>query len=155
MFNSPNSPSRLTFHHVGYAVREIQPIEQAYVSAFGYLVESPVIHDPLQTAFVQFLRLPGATSWLELVAPDGPGSKLAGTVQKRGGLHHLCYTSGPLEATVEHLESVGLVRISEPEPAAAFDGRRICWLMTQDRSLVELVERRSETDSCEPVSSLL
>lgn len=154
MSTLPSEPFGLVFHHVGYAVREISAIAETYCRAFGYVVESPIVHDPLQTASVQFLRLPGATSWLEFVTPDGPGSKLTATVNKRGGLHHLCYTSGPLDAAIEHLESTGFVLFSEPRPAAAFAGRRICWLMSEDFSLIELVERRSETDSCEPVSSV-
>ena len=155
MAHLPIPASGLVFHHVGHAVRQIQPVTESYCRAFGYHAESTVIHDPVQTALVQFLRLPGSTSWLELVAPDGPNSKLATTVQKRGGLHHLCYTSGPLKGAVERLEGMDFVLFSEPAPAAAFDGRRICWLMSQDFSLVELVERRNETDSCEPVSWLL
>ena len=154
MSNLPSHSSGLVFHHVGHAVREIPAIAERYCRSFGYVVESPIVHDRLQTASVQFLRLPGATSWLEFVAPDGPESKLASTVSKRGGLHHLCFTSGPLDETVKHLEDGGFVLFSQPRPAAAFDGRRICWLMSEDFSLIELVERRSETDSCEPVSSI-
>lgn len=155
MSHLPIPAQGLVFHHIGHAVRDIPPIAETYCRAFGYVLESPVIHDPVQTASVQFLRVPGSTSWLEFVAPDGPESKLAKTVQKRGGLHHLCYTSGPLDTTIERLERLGFMLFSEPAPAVAFDGRRICWLMSNDFSLVELVERRSETDSCEPVSSLL
>lgn len=142
----------LVLHHIGYAVRDIAVTAERYCRIFGYAVESPILHDPLQTALVQFLRLPGSHSWLELVAPDGPQSKLANSVQKRGGLHHLCYTCGPLQPAIQRLEESGLVLFSPPAPAVAFDGRLICWLMTEDFSLIELVERRSQTDSCEPVS---
>ena len=45
-------------HHVGIAVAEIGPATEVYVRRFGYTVESPVIHNPAQTAYVQFLRLP-------------------------------------------------------------------------------------------------
>lgn len=144
---------KLVLHHVGYAVKEIEPMAALYVARFGYQVASPVIHDPLQTARVQFLRLPGAGpggTYLEFVAPDGPESKLASVVAKGGGLNHLCYTSGPLEVAIAQLEATRMVLISEPKPAVAFGGRRICWLMGQDRSPVELVERRDESDRCEP-----
>ena len=91
----------LTLHHVGYAVKEIAPAAEMYVRCLGYHVMTNVIHDPLQTAMLQFLRLPGDAAYLELVAPDGPESKLARTVQRRGGLHHLCFASGPLEPAVD------------------------------------------------------
>ena len=112
-----------------------------------------IVHDPLQTAQVQFLSLPGEPAYLELVAPDGPASRLSGTVSKRPGLHHLCYTCGPMEETIHHLRENGLLLFSDPKPAAAFAGRRICWLMGEDGMLVELVERQDPGDLCKPVDT--
>jgi methylmalonyl-CoA/ethylmalonyl-CoA epimerase len=40
--------------------------------------------------------------------------------------------------------------VSEPKPALAFAGRRICWLLGDDRLMIELVERRDDSDLCEP-----
>ena len=142
--------SALALHHVGYAVKAIAPKAGMYVRCLGYEVMTHVIHDPLQTALVQFLRLPGDAAYLELVAPDGPESKLSRTVQRRGGLHHLCYACGPLETAVDHLSQNGMLLFSEPKPAVAFAGRRICWLMGEDSLLIELVERRDEADRCTP-----
>jgi methylmalonyl-CoA/ethylmalonyl-CoA epimerase len=145
----------LILHHVGYAVKEIEPMTALYVERFGYEIASPVIHDPLQTALVQFLRIPGSPTYLEFVAPDGPASVLANVVAKGGGLNHLCYTCGPLEEAIEYLRATQMVPLSEPKPAVAFDGRRICWLMGRDRSPVELVERRDAEDRCEPVGAVV
>ena len=140
----------LHLHHVGYAVAEIEPNTQLYVARFGYQVACPIIHDPLQTARVQFLKLAGDHAYLEFVAPDSPQSKLTSAIKQGGGLNHLCYTSGSLEATIEHLESTGMKLISDPKPGAAFAGRRICWLVGRERLAIELVERRDEHDLCEP-----
>jgi catechol 2,3-dioxygenase-like lactoylglutathione lyase family enzyme len=137
------------FHHVGYAVKHIEEISAIYVSRFGYQVATPIIHDPLQTAFVQFLQLPNEQSYLEFVAPDGPESKLTHAA-KRGGLNHLCYSVGPLEQIIPQLEDNGMRLISEPKTAAAFAGRRICWLIGEDPLPIELVERRDDTDACKP-----
>ena len=108
------------------------------------------MHDPKQTAHVQFLRLTSDTVYLELVAPDGPASKLANAVKRGGGLNHLCYTCGPLEAAIEALEATGMKLISEPQPGVAFGGRRICWLLGQEPVPIELVERRDDSDECTP-----
>ena len=140
----------LHLHHVGYAVPEIATLADAYVRRYGYEIVTPVIHDPLQTALVQFLRLPGDAAYLEFVAPDGPESRLAATVKRRGGLNHLCYTSGGLEETVEQMKESGMLLFRDPQPAVAFAGRRICWLIGEDRMLVELVERRGDGDVCVP-----
>ena len=140
----------LVLHHVGYAVPVIEPIARNYAARFGYLAATGIIHDPLQTAYVQFLRLAGERSYLELVAPDSEKSKLTSTVRRGGGLHHLCYTCGNLEQTIAHLELTGMRLISDPKPAAAFGGRRISWLMAGDPLPIELVERRGPDDPCVP-----
>jgi len=140
----------LHLHHIGYAVKDIGPIAESYVARYGYELSTPVIHDPLQTALVQFLRLPGDRAYLEFVAPDGPGSKLANALKQGGGIHHLCFVSGPLETTIAHLEQTKMKLISDPKPGAAFAGRRICWLLGKERLPIELVERRDADDLCVP-----
>jgi len=140
----------LRLHHIGYAVREIGPAAAAKTERFGYAAATGTIHDPLQTAFVQFLLLPGDSVYLELVAPDGPQSKLANAVKRGGGLNHLCYTSGPLEETIAALEASGMKLISDPKPGVAFEGRRICWLLGEEPVPIELVERRDNQDKCLP-----
>ncbi len=141
---------KLTLHHTGYAVRDIADISELYVSRFGYRVETPILHDPLQTALVQFFRLEGDAVYLEFVAPDGPVSKLTAAVKRGGGLNHLCFTCGELEPAIAHLEKQGMRLISEPKPGAAFAGRRLCWLLGTDPLPVELVERRDAADLCTP-----
>lgn len=140
----------LTLHHVGYAVRELAPLAERYVLRFGYVAATAAIHDALQTANVQFLRLPGDRTYLELVAPDGPESKVTGAVRRGGGLNHLCYVCDDLEGAIAHLEESGMKLISDPKPAVAFAGRRICWLLADDPLPIELVERRDPADACEP-----
>ena len=134
-----NSPF-LALHHVGIAVSNVASATELYVRRFGYAIASPVIHDPTQTALVQFLKLPGETSFLELVAPDSPASKLSAVVAKGGGLNHLCYSVMDIDAAVDHLRSTGMVTICEPVAAVAFPGRKIAWMLGNDRVPVELVE---------------
>jgi methylmalonyl-CoA/ethylmalonyl-CoA epimerase len=140
----------LRLHHVGYAAKAIEPVVEAYVRRYGYSVATAVIHDPVQTALVQFLKLADDSSYLEFVAPDGAESKLINAAKKGGGLNHLCYTCGPLEEAVARLEANGMRLISELRPAVAFAGRRICWLKGEDPLPIELVERRDDEDRCVP-----
>ncbi len=143
-------PQNFRLHHVGYAAREIGPVAAMYVARFGYAAVTGIIHDPLQTALVQFLQLAGQATYLEVVAPDGPESKLAGAVKRGGPLNHLCYATRELEAAILHLESTGMKLISDPKPAVAFAGRRICWLMGQDMLPIELVELQHQDEACVP-----
>jgi len=130
-----------SLHHVGYAVSIVEPITELYVKRLGYEVCTPVVHDPTQTAYVQFLRLPGDRTFLELVAPDGPDSKLSRAVRKGGGLNHLCYAVDDIEAATDKLRKAGMMILSMPVPSVAFKGRRISWLLGEDPLPIELVER--------------
>ena len=127
-------------HHFGYLVPDIEASAGQFVARFGYKIETEVIEDPIQTAYVQFLRLPGAPSWLELIAPNGPNSLLTRALTKGGGFHHLCYEVGDLAGACNKLRSDAMHLLSEPAPAVAFDARPIAWLMDRSKFLVELVE---------------
>ena len=130
----------LALHHIGFLVADIPAAAQDFVLRLNYVVESEVIEDPVQSARVQFLRQPGAANWLELVAPAGPQSKLAGALKKGGGLHHLCYEAGDIEQECARLRGQAMLMIAHPTPAVAFGGRRVAWFMDRSRLLLELVE---------------
>jgi methylmalonyl-CoA/ethylmalonyl-CoA epimerase len=139
----------LRLHHVGYVTKDIATIAAEYGNRYGYEIATPVIHDPLQTAFVQFLKLNDDRVLLEFVAPNSLESKLWHSA-RRGGLNHLCYSCGPLGETIEGLQERGMRLIMEPKPGVAFAGRRICWMIGDDPLPVELVERESVDDPCTP-----
>ena len=132
--------SSIGLHHVGYLVADIADAAVHFGGVFGYSVESDIIDDPVQTARVQFLRQPGGSSWLELIAPIGQGGKLASALAKGGGLHHLCYEVRDIEAACGHFRENRCLMISAPVEARAFPGRRIAWFMDSRRFLFELVE---------------
>lgn len=127
-------------HHIGYVVKNIPTAADTLVDRFGYRIESDVIEDPVQTALVQFLRLPGGRNWLELVCPNGPESKLSAALARGGGLHHLCYEVDDIEQACTELRTRRMMVLSAPVPAVAFGGRRIAWLIDRTPLLVELVE---------------
>ena len=131
-------------HHVGIVVRDIQRAAEDLVMRFGYRPESSVIHDPLQTAFVQFFRLRNDHTLLELVAPDGASSKLAAAAKRRGGLHHLCFAVDDIDGTCKRLNAEGLLLIQGPVLAVAFPGRRIAWLLDRNHVLTELLEEGTD-----------
>jgi methylmalonyl-CoA/ethylmalonyl-CoA epimerase len=134
---------RLDLHHIGIVVADIAEKREFY-TLLGYSERTCVIHDPVQTAYVQFLRLRGADHYLELVAPNGPESKLAKAASRKHPLNHLCYSVDDIAATCSFLEAHGWSLVSEITPAVAFEGRRIAWVSSPDLLIVELVERGTE-----------
>jgi methylmalonyl-CoA/ethylmalonyl-CoA epimerase len=132
-------------HHVGVAVADVAE-KAAFYCTLGYTIETPVIHDVTQQAYVQFLRFPGDRVYLELVQPDGPSSKLTRAVEKGGGLNHVCYSTDDIDEACATLRRRGLMIIAAPVPAVAFNGRRIAWLIGRDKLLTELVERGADAE---------
>ncbi len=133
----------LRLHHVGMLVADIDKEMRTYEKRFGYDALGATIHDPAQTAYVQFMKLPQDRACLELISPDGPASKLSSALTNRVGLHHLCYATDALDQTCAELRKKGMTLIEAPLSAPAFRGRRIAWLMGRDRILIELVEQGS------------
>jgi methylmalonyl-CoA/ethylmalonyl-CoA epimerase len=131
----------LRLHHVGIAVGDIAAATEDHVNRLGCELVGGLFHDTIQTAFIQFLRFPGDQTFIELVAPDGPESKLVKAVQKGGGINHVCYSTDDIEAACRDLVGQGMFLIREPVAAIAFGNLRIAWLLGGDRVLTELVER--------------
>jgi methylmalonyl-CoA/ethylmalonyl-CoA epimerase len=134
----------LRLHHIGIVVPTIEESRTFYVDVLQYKQRTAVIHDPVQTAFVQFFEIPGSEHYLELVAPDSETSKLQKASRKRQSLNHLCYSCENIISSVSLLKESGCLVIQNPVAAVAFDGRLIAWLMTTHGLQIELVERGPE-----------
>ena len=131
----------LKLHHIGIVVKQLDESRTLY-DFLGYQQRTPVIHDPIQTAYVQFFKLAEADHYIELVAPDGPDSLLAAAAAKKLPLNHLCFATPDIRYTCNTLEANAWRLISEATPAVAFDGRKVAWLINPPtRLLVELVEQ--------------
>jgi methylmalonyl-CoA/ethylmalonyl-CoA epimerase len=127
-------------HHVGVVVADLEKSAGEYCKRYGYVVKSPVLEDPIQTARAQFLKLEGDSSYLELLVPCGVDSKLSNAFQKGRRLNHLCYAVPEIEAACSVLRREGLVVLQKPVEAVPFRPRRIAWLMGIDGISIELVE---------------
>ena len=130
------------FHHVGYAIASITSTGKDFANSLGADWDGQIIHDPLQEARVAFLRCGGPDSpAVELIAPAGEKSPLHKFVAKGGGLHHVCYEVDSLDAQLKQSRGVGCLVVKDPMPAIAFGGRRIAWVYTRQKLLVEYLER--------------
>ena len=138
----PSSPKPAHFHHVGFVVASIQGVGANFAKSLGTDWSGEIIHDPLQGARVTFLRCGGPeTAAVELVEPTGESSPLHKFLSRGGGLHHVCYEVDLLEAELKRSRSSGSLMVRKPLPAVAFGGRRIAWVYTSEKLLVEYLER--------------
>ena len=131
----------MKFHHVGYAVADIDRyLKDFLLPLFAPARVSPVYEDPIQRVRVLFAEVSPGTL-IELVEPldaESPVTRFIGDA--RGGLYHLCYEVEDLDGAVKRFRRHRCLPLAPAAPAVAFGGRRIVFLMTPQRDLIELVE---------------
>jgi catechol 2,3-dioxygenase-like lactoylglutathione lyase family enzyme len=101
-------------------------------------------------ANVTFLVVGAGQPLIELVEPAGESSPVARFAQRGGGLHHLCYEVESLEEQLEQIRAAGAILVRPPLPAIAFNTRRICWVFTRERLLLEYLEANQEIQASQP-----
>jgi methylmalonyl-CoA/ethylmalonyl-CoA epimerase len=131
-----------SFHHVGFVVPSILETAKSFAESLSMAWDEEVIHDPNQGARVSFLRGKNPSDpLLELVEPAGDDSPVQAFLKRGGGLHHVCYVVDSLEKELESCRARHLLVVRQPLPAVAFNGRRIAWVYTKQKLLVEYLER--------------
>ncbi len=133
----------LQLHHVGFVVAEISASIQGFRASLGAAWDGSVFEDPNQKVKVAFLKTQSCGGQIELVEPANGRSPVAKFLAERGGgLHHLCYEVCDIEQALATFKGRGAVIAKRPLPAVAFRGRRIAWILTTEKLLVELLEER-------------
>jgi methylmalonyl-CoA epimerase len=136
----------LVLHHIGFVVADIVQAAPAFARSFAAAWDGCVYQDPHQNVKVTFLS--AGDSRIELVEPAGEDSPVLRFLrEKGGGLHHACYEVADLEGTMREMKARGCLIARRPRPATAFGGRRIAWMLTAEKLLVELLESAPENPS--------
>jgi len=129
-------------HHLGFVVPSISAVAEEFAASISARWDGEIIHDPIQRVRVAFFSAVDARNPVfELVEPASDVSPVGNFLKKGGGLHHVCYEIDDLESGLREARGVGLVIVADPTPAVAFGGRRIAWVCSKRRLLVELLER--------------
>jgi methylmalonyl-CoA/ethylmalonyl-CoA epimerase len=130
------------FHHIGFVVASIQTCVQEFVDSLQAEWDGVIFYDPNQDVRVTFLRGERpANPTLELVEPASENSPVIPFLKRGGGLHHLCYEVTSLEDQLALSRAQGALLVKPPLPAVAFEGRRIAWVYTRNKLLLEFLER--------------
>jgi methylmalonyl-CoA/ethylmalonyl-CoA epimerase len=132
----------MRFHHIGYAVVDIDRFAGDFFQpTFQPLSISDKIFDPLQEVTVCFAEMQGGVV-IELVQPANPNSRLYSIINSnRGGFYHVCYEVENLDREIDRFRRQRCMPLGRPVPAVAFGKRRIAFLLTPHRDLIELLER--------------
>ena len=137
----------LKFHHIGFVVESIAASVEGFVRSLGAQWDGCVYEDPNQKVKVTFLATRPGDPQIELVEPVGEDSPVLRFLREKGsGLHHVCYEVDDLERGMAEMKSRGAMIARRPKPAVAFQGRRIAWMLTVEKMLVELLEISAGTE---------
>jgi methylmalonyl-CoA/ethylmalonyl-CoA epimerase len=134
-------PGLVKLHHIGFVLASIEDSAESFARSLCATWDGNIVFDPLQKVRVTFLKgADPSDALIELVEPADPQSPVTQFLERRGGLHHLCYEVEDLEAHLAFCKSIGTIVVRAPVPAVAFGGRRIAWALTRKRLLVEFLE---------------
>ncbi len=132
----------MKFRHLGVAVAKLEGTLQSYTQLFGYKLISGPFDDPIQKVSVCFLGSGDpADAVVELIAPLTEDSPVKGVLARGGGAYHMCFETPRLDEALTEVLAKGCLLVSKPVPAVAFGGRRIAWIYTPTRQLIELLEQ--------------
>jgi methylmalonyl-CoA/ethylmalonyl-CoA epimerase len=133
----------LALHHVGFVVASIAAAAPGFAASIAAAWDHTIIEDPLQCVRVTFIGCQGQLGTpVELVEPAGIDSPVFSFLRRGGGLHHLCYEVADLEKQLRLSQRNGAKLVRPPLPAVAFAGRRIAWVFTKQRLLLEFLEKK-------------
>ena len=128
----------LKIDHLGIAVKGLDEAVAAW-KALGFEVEGvhEVPSEKVRTAF-----LPIGESQLELLEPTDDSSVIAKVLEKRSGLHHVCFLVDDLEAALAEMKAKG-VQLIDQAPRTGAGGCRVAFVHPKAAGgvLVELKER--------------
>jgi methylmalonyl-CoA/ethylmalonyl-CoA epimerase len=132
-------------HHLGFVVKSISDVAEEFALSISARWDGEITDDPIQRVRVSFFGpVDPRNPVFELVEPASEDSPVSNFLKKGGGLHHVCYEIDDLESGLSEARSAGLVTVATPAPAVAFGGRRIAWVCSKRRLLVELLERNKK-----------
>jgi methylmalonyl-CoA/ethylmalonyl-CoA epimerase len=140
ILNGRESVQRL--HHLGFVVADIATGMEGFVRSLNAAWDGKIYEDPHQKVKVAFLSTKPGDALIELVEPAAEDAPVRRFLMERGGgLHHVCYEVDDLEKHMAEMKARRAMIVRRPKPAVAFEGRRIAWMLTAEKLLVELLEK--------------
>lgn len=125
-------------HHTGYLVKRLEKSRDSFLS-LGFQTLGEPVYDAYRDVDILFLEKDGYT--VELVSPRSGASVVAGLMKTfRNAPYHLCFETDDLTGELARLEGSGFTRMDDPTPAPALGGRRVCFLMSAQIGMIELLE---------------
>lgn len=132
----------MRLHHVGIVTDDIKSGIKRHKALFNLRPVTKVVSDPNQKVAVVLLSTPEqeGTS-VELIAPLAKDSPVSNVLKKGTHLYHICFEVDDIEEALERARKQGAIVVSRPSEAKLYRGKRIAFIYTRDKYLVEFLEK--------------
>lgn len=131
-------------HHTGIAVSSIEEKLPFYFNALGMKQLTDIIHDPIQKVRVVLLGYSVDDQhppFIELVEPSGSNTPIDRFLKNNISIYHYCLEVPDIQTALDTARSNKAVIIQKPVPAVLFNNRKIAWILTPDKYLIEFLEQ--------------
>ncbi|MFB0934322.1 MAG: VOC family protein [Propionivibrio sp.] len=130
-------PAGSSFHHIGYATTCVAS-DRVFFEQLGYVQEGPDFTDSKQGVLGFFMQGPGPRIELLENLPDR--HTLTPWLTAGIKIYHFAYQVTNLDKAVDWARSQRGKMTVSPVPAAAFEGRRICFFAFRKGPMLEFIE---------------
>jgi len=130
----------MRFDHIGIFVQSLEKGRFHLSELFQIIDFTDPLDDYGLKVSVQFCTDSSGIRY-ELVSPLGEDNPVSGILKSgKNVLNHVAYRVENIELEIQRLRENGCLPFGEPTPALAFSGRRVVFLLTPLRFIIELVE---------------
>ena len=108
-----------------------------------------IVHDPIQKVKVVLLGYNNSDSeppFIELVEPVGESSPVTRFIKANNLIYHYCIETSNIQESLDTARTNKSIIVQKPVPAKLFNNRRIAWILTPDKYLVEFLEREKYSE---------
>jgi len=130
----------MIFDHIGIFVPTLKDGREQISTILPIAGFSESFEDANLQVCVQFCTDRSGIRY-EIVAPFGKDNPVSAVLA--GGkavLNHVAYQVDDIDAAFDRMRNAGSVPFGPPKSAVAFDGRRVAFLLTPMRFIIELIE---------------
>lgn len=132
----------MKLHHIGIAVADLKSSILRHKATFNISPITEIVTDAAQKVKVVLLsgderrRAP-----IELIAPLSKDSPISKILEKENSLYHICFEVESIDHALKVARRQGAIIVSEPTESKLHEGKRIAFIYTRDKYLVEFVEK--------------
>lgn len=130
----------LNFHHIGIFVENLEEGQEILKNLIPIKIITPSVSDNILKVRVQFC-IDTSNIRYELVSPFGENNPVVGILKSgKNILNHVAYVVKNVNKEMIRLRKQGCLPLDEPKPAIIFNGKKVVFLLTPMRFIIELIE---------------